>query len=278
MAAVETAVLPAQATRASRAYLAIEDLSEGFRRCWLWSALAQRDIKLRYRGSVLGPFWQTLTTGVLIAGLGAIYSQLFHVELDAYLPMLAAGLVFWMYVAGMVQEGCGTFTEMHHVIQQVKLPFSLHAYRIVYRNILTLAHNFLIVPVVMIVFPPPIDWLDLLVLVPAFLLVTLNGVWISILFGMISARYRDVPPIVASIVQVLFFVTPIFWRHEQLGANAWWVQINPLFAAIDVMRAPLLGVSPAPYSWAILLAMTVLGGGGTFLFFARFRQRLTFWV
>jgi ABC-type polysaccharide/polyol phosphate export permease len=279
MTTIETDLALSPATAApSRAQLALQDLREGLRRAWLWSALAQQDIKLRYRGSILGPFWQTLTTGVLIAGLGAIYSQLFNTPLGSYLPMLTIGLVFWMFVSGLVSDGCTTFISVHHIIQHVKLPFSLHAYRIVYRNLLTLAHNFLIVPVIMVIYPPPLDWWELPVLLPAFLLVTLNGVWISMLLGMISARYRDVPPIVASLLQVLFFVTPIFWRHEQLGANSWWVQINPLFAAIDIMRAPLLGAAPAPHSWAIVLWMTVLGCGMTFAFFVRFRHRLAFWV
>jgi ABC-type polysaccharide/polyol phosphate export permease len=278
----ELTALPASQSGAAksrgRVWRAADDLVDGLRRSWLWTTLAQQDIKLRYRGSVLGPFWQTLTTAVMIAGLGAIYSQLFNTTLDSYLPMLAAGLIFWNYVAGMLTEGCTAFTSVQHFIQQVKMPFSLYAYRVVYRNMLTLGHNFLIMPVVLLIFPPATDWQNLLLVVAAFLLVTLNGVWITMLFGMISARYRDVPPIVVSIVQVLFFVTPIFWHYRQLGDNAWWVLLNPLFALIDVMRAPLLGSATAPYSWDIVLGMTVLGWGLTFTFFARFRHRLAFWV
>ena len=95
---------------------------------------------------------------------------------------------------------------------------------------------------------------------------------------MISARFRDVPPIVASIVQVVFFMTPVMWPLGALGPNAWWAQLNPLFAAIDVLRGPLLGQPSAKYSWAILATMTVLGCVASFAFFARFRSRIAFWV
>jgi homopolymeric O-antigen transport system permease protein len=264
--------------RHSRTHLGIRDLVEGLRLSWLWTALAQQDIKLRYRGSILGPFWQTATTALMIGGLGVIYPHLFKVSTAEYFPLLSTGLIFWSFVSMMIIEGCGTFTEVGHIVHVVKLPFSVHAYRVVYRNILTLAHNLVIIPIVLVIFPPPLEWARLLLLVPAFLLVSFNGVWITLLFGMFSARYRDVPPIVASIVQLLLFVTPIFWQYQQLGPSGWWVQLSPIFAAIDIMRAPLMGVSAGPYSWGIISITTIVGWGGTFLLFSRLRHRLPFWV
>src|ERR1700751_5462302 len=123
----------------TRIGLAATDLIEGLRKSWLWTTLAEQDVKLRYRGSILGPFWQTLTTAVMIGGMGFIYSKLFHTDLHDYLPMLSVGLVFLNFIAGMVTEGCGTFISVQGIIQQVKLPFSLHAYRLGYRNLLKLA-------------------------------------------------------------------------------------------------------------------------------------------
>ena len=264
--------------RRTRFSAAAADFTDGVRLFWLWSALAQLDIKQRYRGSMLGPFWQTLTTALLIGGLGIIYPRLFHMSAQEYLPVLATGLVFWSFITGMILEGCKAFTEVHHIINVVRLPFSVHVYRVVYRSVLTLAHNFVIVPIVLIIFPPPIDAARLIEIVPAFVIVTVNGVWITLLFGMISARYRDIPPVIASLVQLLLFVTPIFWTYEQLGPEGWWAQLNPFFAAIDVMRAPLVGKAPAEYSWDIMLLLTVVGSAVTFAFFARFRSRLPFWV
>src|SRR5437899_6029139 len=251
----------------SRAALALTDLAQGVGKSWLWTTLAQQDVKLRYRGSILGPFGQTLTTAVMIGGMGLIYAKLFHTELQDYLPMLTVSLIFWMFIAGMITEGCGTFVGVQGIIQQVKLPFSLHAYRLVYRNLLTLAHNFVIVPVVLLIFPHPIEWIRLLELVPALILVTITGIWVSVLLGMISARFRDVPPIVASIVQVVFFMTPVMWPIDALGPNAWWAQLNPSFAAVDVLRGPLLWQPTARYSWVMLAPMTVIGCAAPFAFF-----------
>jgi homopolymeric O-antigen transport system permease protein len=264
--------------RSSRTFAAAVDLLEGLYQSWLWTTLAHQDLKLRYRGSVLGPFWQTITTGVMIGSMGFIYAKLFHTPLENYLPLLTTGLVFWQFVSGMITEGCGTFYSVQGIIQQVKLPFSLHAYRIVYRNLLILLHNFVIVPIVLVIFPHPVEWPRLLELGPALALILLNGIWVSILLGMISARFRDVPPIVASIVQVVFFITPIFWPADGLGTHRWLAEINPIYAAIDVIRAPLLGQPTETHSWMILLVVTALGWIGSFAFFARFRTRIAFWV
>jgi ABC-type polysaccharide/polyol phosphate export permease len=264
--------------RSGRILSAAADLFDGLSRSWLWATLAHQDLKLRYRGSILGPFWQTITTCVMIGAMGFIYAKLFHTPLEDYLPLLTAGLVFWQFTSGMITEGCTTFYSAQGIIQQLKMPFSLHAYRLVYRNLLILAHNFVIIPIVLAMFWKPIAWLEVLELGPALALILLNGVWVSILLGMISARFRDVPPIIASIVQVVFFITPIFWPAAALGKHRWLAAFNPIYAAIDVMRAPLLSQPTEPHSWLILTIVTILGCAGTFAFFARFRSRIAYWV
>lgn len=261
----------------SRIAKAYADLREGLGKSWLWMALANQDIKLRYRGSILGPLWLTVSTVVMIGAMGFLYAKLFHTELATYFPYLAIGLVVWQFVSTLINDGCTTFISVQGVIQQVRLPFSVHAYRLVYRNLIVLAHNFVVVPVVLAIFRPPIDWQVIWVL-PALALLLCNGVWVSILLGMVSARFRDVPPIIGNFLQVLFFVTPIFWASDLLGNWEPVAQLNPLFAAIDIIRAPLIGAATAPHSWSVMLAVTILGGGATFLLFARFRGRIAFWV
>jgi ABC-type polysaccharide/polyol phosphate export permease len=275
LGAVDVVDFPEPPTRLA---CAANDVIEGWRLNWLWIRLAHQDMRLRYRGSMLGPFWQTITTIIMIGSMGFIYAKLFHVPLQNYLPMLSVGLIFWQFTAGMITEGCGTFEAVYGMIQQVKLPFSLHAYRLVYRNVLILAHSFVIIPIVLVIFPHPTAWLRLFELIPGLMLIVINGVATSMLLGMICARFRDVPPIVGSIVQVIFFVTPIVWPPSALGSNSWWAVLNPLYTAIDVMRGPLLGEPTSPHSWAILVTVTALNCAVSFLFFSRFRSRIAFWV
>jgi homopolymeric O-antigen transport system permease protein len=261
----------------SRTAAAWADLVEGVSQSWMWSAMAMQDIKLRYRGSLLGPFWLTISMVIMVVAMGLIYARLFNMEISRYLPFLTIGLVIWSFVSTVIIEGCQTFLSAQNIVTQVRIPFSVHAWRTVYRNLIVLAHNMVIVPLVLIIFPVQVGW-SILVVVPALVILTINGVWVSILLGMISARYRDVPPIVMSFVQVLFFVTPIFWPPEAMGVWMQALPLNPLFAAVDVVRAPLLGSEPLAYSWTVLLAVTVVGCLGTFGLFAKFRTRIAYWI
>ena len=267
-------VLPAPPTRLSEA---VDDLTGGLGRSWIWTRLAYQDIKLRYRGSMLGPFWVTLTNLILIVAMGVIYARLFHVDAATYVPYIMTGILVWQFVSGTINEACGTFVDAKDVIQQVPMPFSVQAYRVVYRNLIVLAHNIVIVPFGLVLLKVPVNW-HVVEVVPGIAMLSLNGLWISMLLGVISTRFRDVPPIISNIVQVLFFVTPVFWPLSSVGDLKRFLALNPFFAWIDVVRAPLLGVAPEPTSWPILILCVLVGGLCSFLFFVRFRERIAYWI
>jgi ABC-type polysaccharide/polyol phosphate export permease len=261
----------------SRIEAAMADLFDGVKKNWMWSAMAMQDIKLRYRGSILGPFWLTLSMLIMVAAMGAIYGRLFRMDVSHYLPFLTVGLVTWQFISSVINEGCQTFLSSQHIIRQACIPFSVHVWRTVCRNLIVLLHCIAILPIVLIIFPTPINW-RIITTVPALVILIINAFWITMLFGMISARYRDVPPIVASAVQVTFFVTPVFWPPELLGVWTYLLSLNPLCAAIDVVRAPLLGIELLPYSWIVLLVVTVIGCLCTFAVFARLRPHIAYWL
>src|SRR5271170_5190178 len=95
---------------------ATTDLAAGMNRRWIWTRLAYQDIKERYRGSVLGPFWVTLTNLIMIAAMGSIYSELFNAQVETYVPYIMTGILIWQYISGLINEGCFTFTNAREVI------------------------------------------------------------------------------------------------------------------------------------------------------------------
>ena len=271
------AMAPSAIPAPSRTAKAWRDIVNGLAKYWLWSAMAMQDIKLRYRGSLLGPFWITLSTIIMVGMMGVIYPHLFHTDVRSYLPFLAIGMVIWQFIQTLITDSCQTFLGEHGTILQSPLPFSIHVYRMVARSFIVLVHNFVIIPIVLLLFEVPVGF-SVLQIIPAFVLIAINGVWLGIFFGMASARFRDIPPITSSVVQVLFFVTPIFWSPELLGRWEHLFELNPLFAAIDVIRAPLLGKAPVFLSWPVLIATTLIGSTLTFAFFTRFRSRIAYWI
>ncbi|MBT5796899.1 MAG: ABC transporter permease, partial [Porticoccaceae bacterium] len=201
----------------------------------IWGTLGWHDIKQRYRRSVLGPFWFTLSTAILVIVLGSLYSILLKQEFTEYLPYLAVGLVLWQYIAASVIEGSTTFVGSAYLIKQIRLPLTVHVCRMVWRNFVILLHSLPVVVIMLIVFGrwPNAEFL----LVPlGLLLLLLHGVWVGVVLGVLGARFRDIPPIVTSLVQVAFFFTPIMWAPEILKDRAWVAEYNPLYHMIEIVR------------------------------------------
>jgi len=114
---------------------------------------------------------------------------------------------------------------------------------------------------------------------PGFLLWLLDAFAAAAMLGAVCARFRDVPPIVGSIVQMAFFVTPVIWKPEQVGpSRQGLLALNPFYALLDMVRAPLLGHVPS----LLLLASALVWSAALCLvswsLFARVRGRIAFWV
>ena len=265
----------------SQTTLAAADIIDGARASYLWGMLGWQDIRRRYRRSVLGPFWLTISMGVLVAALGTLYGALFSVELTVYVPHLALGFIVWTLISGLLTDGCTTFIAAESIIKQTNVPLSVHVYRMVWRHALILLHNAAIVVVVAALFAIWPGWTGLLA-VPGLVLLCLNGLWVGLLLGVVSARFRDVPPIVASVVRILFFVTPIIWMPELMPGRALMLAVvldfNPFFHFVEVVRAPLLGRAPELASWLAVAGITLGGWAMTFALFRRYRRRIAYWI
>jgi len=253
------------------------DICEGALRIHLWGMLGWQDIRQRYRRSLLGPFWLTISMGIMIAALGSLYAGLFRIELSNYLPFLTIGFIIWGLIAAFVTEGCTAFIAAEAAIKQVELPLSVHVYRVLWRNIVIFAHNFLIFVFVAIVFSIFPGWAGFF-LIPGLVLLILNGIWIGLLFGLISARFRDVPQVMASVMQVGFFLTPIMWKPELIPDRTLVLDLNPFFYLVEIVRAPLLGSIPPLSVWLATIGITLAGWVVAFYFFQRFRWRIAYWV
>ncbi|MBM7416819.1 MULTISPECIES: ABC transporter permease [Nocardiaceae] len=263
---------------------AVRDLRQGYAQRELWLSLGWQDIKQRYRRSVIGPFWITIATGVQAVAMGLLYSVLLDIDLKSFLPHVTVGLIIWNLISASILEGADVFVANEGLIKQLPSALSVHIYRLVWRQVLLLGHNMLIYLIMLAVFRPELHW-TIVMAIPALALIVVNMVWASLLFGIIATRYRDLSPILGSIVQLLFFMTPIVWTTanlEKMGGaaadRARLVEINPLFHYLDILRAPLIGEDQQAYHWYIVLAFTAVGLAVTMVAMRTFRARVPYWV
>lgn len=243
----------------------------------IWIHLGWLDLKQRYRGSILGPWWITLSMGIFISALAIVYSKLLNQPIREYLPFLTSGYLIWQFVSSTLIESPLILITSRNYILQINIGYLNYIFRLIWRNILIFSHNFIIYIFVAIYFSIPVNLYTLL-FIPGFLLTIINAIWISLLLGMLGARYRDIPQLVNSTIQVIFFISPITWSPKLLHPHSFILKLNPITYFLDITRSPLIGALPELGSWLFAIKFTLIGGIIALLILNQHRKNIAFWV
>jgi len=260
--------------------LALHDIKTGLLSWHIWFMLAYQDIRLRYRRSILGPFWITISMAITVYTMGFLYGHLFHMDLQQYYPYLVSGMLTWALISSAITELTDTFTTSDGLLKQIKLPYSLYVHRIITRNLIIFFHNLLVMLPIYVLFHQGAKInINTLLLIPGIAFIYLNAAIFGLILAMIGARYRDISQIIKSLVQVIFFVTPIMWSPTILPQkDQIFVYLNPVYSYIELIRAPLIGNAPSLLCFGITLAMTLIGAIICSQLFTRYRARIIYWL
>lgn len=241
--------------------------------------LASQDIKNRYRRSKIGPFWITVSTGVMIACISLVFGNLFGAPMEDFLPFVALGLIFWSFITGIFLDGCVSFVESQGLIKQLPLPLEIYVIRIILRNLLVLAHNLIIIPLLMLIYDFGTGLSSLLFFIGLFFVLFWTAPLV-IIISVLCARYRDVTQIVSSMLQVAFYLTPIIWMPSLLSGRSsiFLLEINPFYHLISLIRLPLLGYFPSMISWLVILFTGLVSWVLAFFVLSRFRRHIVYWL
>jgi ABC-type polysaccharide/polyol phosphate export permease len=254
-----------------------QDLFAALREWRLWTTLGWNDIRQKYRRSIIGPFWITISMAIFILILGIVYSRIFHVGVSEYLPFLTVGYITWGFISMTTIESCTAFLEGERIIKQIRLPYAVYVLRVVCRNFIIFLHNAVVfVPVAIIFSVNP--GLHGLMAIPGLVLLCLNLSWVALSLSILNSRFRDLQQIVTTFVQIMLFVTPIMWPLSTLGEATYIAEINPLYHLIDIVRSPLLGQSPEFSSWLVAIALMFPGSAVSMWLLRRASHRLVFWI
>lgn len=262
-----------------------KDLVAGWRSRELWAHLGWQDIRQRYRRSVLGPIWITISMAVIAVALGILYAGLFGNPLEEQLPYILVGFIVWAFISGCILEGADVFIANEGLIKHLPAPLSVHVYRLVWRQTLLFAHNLIVYVVMLFIYPRDLHW-DSLLAFPAFALLAINGAWVALFAGMASARFRDLNPIIGSLVQLMFYLTPVVWIYDDLlnspnpavAERARIAELNPFLHFIEIIRRPMLGEPTDWHHWLVVVVIGVVGWAITLLALRRYRTRVPYWV
>lgn len=255
----------------------IKDITDGVKNINVWLSLSYFDISQRYTRTTLGPLWSTLSLGLIIFFLGIIYSTIFMQSIDSYLPYFGIGLIIWTFFSTIINEACSSFIAAEAIIKQMRLPLSIHIFRMISRNVILLLHNLVIIPCILIYFNivPQFNLFEFLFSVTCVLI---SSIGLGLFFATFAARFRDVTFMTGSAVQLIFFATPIIWKPESAGARSWVFEYNPIYYLIELFRAPILGYDIPHNSYVITTIFTLLCITIGVVTFCKFRPKIAFWI
>lgn len=274
-----TAYAPLDAGWKAQLAASFNDVREGFRRRRNWSYLAGENVRNRYRRTVLGPWWMTLQMAVFIAGITVVFGQIQGLSLRDFLPYAAVGYITFGLLTGMTRAGADVFIRNSSTMKSSRQPLSSLVLREVSIEVIHFLHNMVLFIVIVALRLVPLSPKMLLAL-PVLVVIALNGLCVGLWLGPTVARFRDVQPLINSILGVAIFFSPVLYHPSALSSSArraifaW----NPFTYCISAFRAPLIGAPLLSIYYIGLVLVTAINLGLALVVFTRARSRLPYWV
>jgi len=254
---------------------AIRETLRSLRNALNWAWL---DTVCQYRRSRIGPLWESLNVLVMLLGLSVVSSAIFGSNVTDIIAYVGLGIIVWSAISALIIEGGGVFVRNAGYLSNSTLGLGLYVGRTVFKIMITFGHHSIIYLIGVALLLVPLSRTSLLA-IPGIILLFVNGFWVVMVLGFICARYRDVELIVRNLMQLAFFVTPVFWNYRQIASDRQFlVEYNVLFYFIEIIRNPLLGDVPPLAHYLTILAVTVAGYGLAFFVYRRMRGQLAFCV
>jgi len=242
-----------------------------------WLYLGRVDLSLRYRRSILGPFWVSISTGIMILVLSLLWSHIFNINIKDYMPFFAIGFVLWGWISAQLIDSAGGFFQSQGIIKQVKLPFAIFTLRQNTKQLINLFHNMAIVLLVLFIVGKGLFWISLIA-IPGIILVQIIISLFSVIIAIFCTRYQDMAQVVSIATQIIFFFTPILWRTNSLKGSSYMFEFNPVYHWIEIIRAPLLGNPPTQSDILWTLGSILLLFGATTFLLGQYRSRIAYWL
>ncbi|MFC2950934.1 ABC transporter permease [Marinicaulis aureus] len=255
---------------------ALGDIQDAWSRRLLWTDMAFREFKGKYRGATFGAFWLTLTTAMTAIGLGVLYGYLFGRPLAEHLPYVTCAILSWGLITGFVNSGCAVFVGNANTFKEFPLPSALFAFKLALSQMIAFSYRSIVLVIMLLIFSKSLTPLALLSVV-GFLLLVWIGFWSSLALGVINARYRDFGQLVSAFMTFAFFLTPIFWLPDRLNEYAVYLNFNPFFHMIEVIRGPIMGHDNLALHFGFVAAFAVIAPAIGIFVYGKLSHRLAYW-
>ena len=260
--------------------LNFKDLKNALIRIELSLEIAKSDLRKSYNRTKIGPFWETISLGILLTVMSIVWSQIIKSDSKFYIIYLVSGVVIWRYISQILNSSTWLFIEKEDIIKYFNIPHSSLALAKVIYAIMIFFHH---IPLILIFgVYCKIDFFNtsLFYLFYAFPIYLITSYAIAILVGLIVARFRDCMSLINTVTSVAIFFTPILWTPDKLSGKTllYVVDFNIFYHYIELIRQPFLGNPPTFGNILITFIFSI------FIFFLslyvleKFKHKVRYWV
>jgi lipopolysaccharide transport system permease protein len=247
------------------------DWSEMIRARELLYFFVWRDVKIRYKQTVLGVAWAVLQPLFTMAVFTLIFGRMANMSSmtqgTPYPVFVFVGLIFWTYFSGSVSNAGLSLVSQQHLLTKVYFPRLFIPVSCIGTHLVDLAISLGIFAVLMAFYGVTPSW-QTPALIPLIGLITMAAIGVGCLCAAMTVVYRDIRFVVAFAMQILMYVSPVIFPPELLPARYHPIlALNPMFGLIDACRSAVLGTSWHPVTLAIsTLSSTALFAFGLYYF------------
>ncbi len=218
-------------------------LLEEFKDLWryrdLLTQLIARNIKTRYKRSVLGIFWTMLNPLLMMLVLTFVFSEVFKFSAKHYAAYALAGISLWNFFA---QTTSGAMSELiwgGSLLRRIYIPRSIFALTALGTGLINLLLSLLPLLIVMIITDTPIRPTIIILPIP-ILLTAMFALGVALFLSRVAAYFADVLEMYQILLTVWMYLTPIIYPKEIVPDRLkWLLNLNPMYHLIESFRAPL---------------------------------------
>lgn len=186
-------------------------------RALLW-ALTVRELKARYRASVLGFLWTFLNPTLNMAVYALVFGVFMHAKIEQYAYYVFCGLLPWIAFSTSVVAGTSSVSDRRDLLTKVRFPAQVLPATVVATNLINCVLSLPLLLGLGALFGRWPTWHVVLV-VPVLLVQTFFTLAVVYLLSALNVAFRDLQHIVGNLVQMAFFLTPVLWPVTNLPAE-----------------------------------------------------------
>jgi lipopolysaccharide transport system permease protein len=208
--------------------------------------LVSRELKVRYKRSVLGVLWTMLNPLLLMVVYAVVFTTIMPAALPNFAVFLLAGLLPWIYFSTALLQGLMSVLVNQELVRKVRVPQAVFPVSVVGSNLVNLALSLVPLFAMMLALRQPFT-AALLFLPVAILVLTLFTAGATLFLASATVFFRDVRHLTEVLLQVVLYLSPILYDVAQLGVrDSWWfrlfrleLRLNPMTYLIPLFRDPV---------------------------------------